>query len=85
MPAKQSPKAMNPLRAAFARRLEAARVAAGYDTMRDFAEMLGIQEARYRRWEAAETEPDLEHLQKISRATGVSLDTLISGERRNAA
>ena len=85
MPAKRPPKPASPLRAAFARRLEAARIAAGYETMRDFALALGIEQARYRRWEAAETEPDLHHLQKISRLTGVSLDTLVSGERRTAA
>lgn len=67
------------MRAAFARRLTAARVSAGYETMRDFAAALGSEEARYRRWEAAETEPDLAHLQKISRLTHVSLDVLITG------
>lgn len=51
--------------------------------MRDFAQALGVSEARYRRWEAAETEPDIFYLQRISRITGISLDTLISGERRN--
>jgi transcriptional regulator with XRE-family HTH domain len=85
MPAKRPPKPASPLRAAFARRLEAARVAAGYETMRDFSEALGIEQARYRRWEAAETEPDLHHLQKIANLTGVSLDTLISGARREVA
>lgn len=83
MPAKRPPKPASPIRQAFAKRLEAARIAAGYDTMRDFCADLGINEARYRRWEAAETEPDIHHLQKISALTGVSLDTLISGERRS--
>jgi transcriptional regulator with XRE-family HTH domain len=70
------------LRTAFARRLAAARAAAGYETMREFARALGIEEARYRRWENAETEPDLTHLDKIARLTGAELDTLISGKRR---
>ena len=82
MPAKKPPKPTSPIRAQFARRLSAAREAAGYETMRDFAAALGIEEARYRRWEAAETEPDIFHLQRISKLTGVSLDTLVSGERR---
>jgi len=82
MPAKRPPKASAEYRVAFARRLEAARVAAGYETMRDFAKILGVAEATYRRWEAAETEPNLFHLQRISKLTNVSLDTLISGERR---
>lgn len=85
MTSKKPPKAQNPLRAAFARRLEAARVAAGYETMREFAGALNIQEARYRRWEAAETEPDLFNLQRIAALTGVSLDTLICGQRREPA
>jgi len=82
MPAKKPPKASAEYRVAFARRLEAARVAAGYETMRDFSKVLGVAEATYRRWEAAETEPNIFHLQRISRLTGVSLDILISGERR---
>ena len=84
MPAKIAPKPTSPLRQQFGRRLEAARIAAGYATMRDFAEALGVQEARYRRWEAAETEPDLWHLMKIAKLSGASLDTLIAGDRRLA-
>lgn len=53
--------------------------------MREFSQALGIEQAKYRRWEAAETEPDLHHLQKISALTGVSLDTLVSGARREVA
>lgn len=85
MPSKQPPRSGSTLRNAFAVRLEAARIAAGFDTMREFSEALGISEARYRRWEAAETEPDLLHLQRISKITGVSLDTLISGQRKDNA
>lgn len=81
MPAKRPPKSEAPHRRAFATRLEAARIAAGYETMREFSEALGVAEARYRRWEAAETEPDLFHLQRIARLTGVSLDILIAGQR----
>jgi len=50
MPAKLPPKAISQPRQAFAVRLHAARIAAGYSTMRDFAAALGIEEARYRRW-----------------------------------
>jgi transcriptional regulator with XRE-family HTH domain len=85
MPAKLPPKSISQPRQAFAVRLHAARIAAGYSTMRDFASALGIEEARYRRWEAAETEPDLLYLQRISKLTGASLDSLISGERRISA
>jgi transcriptional regulator with XRE-family HTH domain len=86
MPAKKPPlKSFPPHRQAFAKRLEAARVAAGYGTIREFANKLDIAEARYRRWEAAETEPDLLHLDKVAKLTGVSLDILVSGARRNSA
>jgi transcriptional regulator with XRE-family HTH domain len=50
--------------------------------MRDFAAAIGVEEARYRRWEAAETEPDILHLQKIARITGASLDGLLLGAQR---
>jgi transcriptional regulator with XRE-family HTH domain len=85
MPAKLPPRSPVSHRVMFARRLSAAREAAGYPTMREFADALGVSEARYRRWEAAETEPDLFYLQKIARMTGASLDTLISGDRRPPA
>ena len=85
MPAKMPPKSAPPARAMFARRLAAAREAAGYSTMRDFSAALGVAEARYRRWEAAETEPDLLHLVKIATLSGISLDVLVMGERRQPA
>jgi transcriptional regulator with XRE-family HTH domain len=84
MPAKLPPKSISQPRQGFAVRLHAARIAAGYSTMRDFAAALGVEEARYRRWEAAETEPDILHLQRIAKLTGASLDSLITGERRLA-
>jgi transcriptional regulator with XRE-family HTH domain len=85
MPAKLPPKLISQPRQAFAVRLNAARIAAGYGTMREFAAALGVEEARYRRWEAAETEPDILHLQRIAKLTGASLDSLITGERRLAS
>lgn len=39
----------------FAVRLRAARIAAGYETMKEFAEALGIQEERYKKWESGRT------------------------------
>lgn len=70
-----------PARLDFACRLAAARQAAGYDTMRDFAAALGVEEARYGRWERAETEPDITCLRRIADMTHVSLDILIGGKR----
>lgn len=69
----------------FAKRLEAARVAAGFDTMQEFAGRIGVSPARYRRWEAAETEPPLHLLVKIKHEVGKSLDFLICGSDHNDA
>ena len=72
----------------FARRLRSARIAHGasldiadYGTAQ-FAEALGIEEARYRRWERGETEPSLGELANIQRVTSCSLDMLIAGRMR---
>jgi transcriptional regulator with XRE-family HTH domain len=67
------------VRQSFARRLRAARIANGFDSMRELAASLGIEEARYGRWERAETEPDLEMLMKLRSALSISLDVLICG------
>lgn len=68
------------VRRAFAERLAAARLTAGYETEKDFAQhALGIDAQRYRRWERAETEPDLAMLVKIATATVRSLDWLVRG------
>lgn len=68
-----------PERSAFADRLVLVRKQAGYKSKASFARKLGIEEARYRKWERAGSEPDLHHLCKIQRITGVSLDYLIAG------
>lgn len=68
-----------PERLAFADRLKLVREQAGYPSKAGFARKLGIEEARYRKWERAGSEPDLHHLCKIQRITGVSLDYLIAG------
>jgi transcriptional regulator with XRE-family HTH domain len=65
----------------FAKRLRAARIAAGYETMADFADRLGMEADRYRRYEAAQREPDLATLAQIAAATGASLDALVAGTR----
>lgn len=78
------------IRVAFGGRLEAARRHYGTQTGRpqlsrtDFAEDLGVQAARYRRYERGETEPPLLMLEKIRRLTGVSLDWLIAGQAQGS-
>ncbi len=67
------------IRLDFARRLKAARITAGYRSMKAFAEALGVEDETYRRWERGETEPGLARLRRISKLTSISLDILISG------
>jgi transcriptional regulator with XRE-family HTH domain len=70
------------VRRAFAARLRAARVTAGFETNADLAREIGVEAETYNRWERGETEPGLASLSKIRRATGVSLDWLVAGDQR---
>lgn len=54
-------------------------------TMGEFAEMLGLEAETYRRYERSETEPPIRVLSAIRRVTGVSLNSLISGDIERAA
>lgn len=67
----------SPLTVAVGKRIAAARVAAGYETMRDFAAVLKVTEQRYRRWEAGEVQAPYEILAGIADATGKSCDFLL--------
>lgn len=51
-------------------------------TMGEFAQLLGLAEETYRRYERGETEPSLTTLTKLHRLTGASLDYLITGDHR---
>ena len=53
---------------------------AGYPTMKAMAEALGIEHETYRRWERAETQPDIPKLVRISALLNISLDFLILGK-----
>ena len=78
-------------RQSFGARLTALREAYGREigkpdlSMKDFAQLLGLQEETYRRYERAETEPSLKTLSAIRRVTGVSLNSLVAGEVHRAA
>ena len=74
------PPKRSPDRPLFAVRLEAARVLTGLD-MGQFAAAIGVEAETYRRYERGETEPNVATMQKIRKATGVSLDFLIAGIR----
>ena len=68
------------IRRLFAARLRAARTMGGYPHANNFAKELGIEDETYRRWERAETEPNIPSLVRISALLKVSLDFLLSGK-----
>jgi hypothetical protein len=55
---------------AFAARLRAARIAAGYDTQPPFAKALGIELERYKKWESGRTPIQHEFLAGVCELTG---------------
>jgi transcriptional regulator with XRE-family HTH domain len=61
-------------------RLEAARITAGYEEQKDFADLIGVQHETYRMWERGKSRPKFEDLLKIKKHTQQSLDWLIAGE-----
>jgi len=69
------------VRKGFAGRLRETRVAAGYQTMAEFARELGVEHERYRSWETGRTEPSIYHLFMILALTKVSADYLVTGRR----
>jgi len=65
------------IRKGFARRLRAARVAAGYDSARAFAKALGVHEMTYGRWERGEVDPPLVTLVHICQLAQTTPDFLL--------
>lgn len=61
----------------FARRLRAARIAAGYTSAQLFAFALGVEPHTYRAWERGEHEPDLTTLQRLCLILRVSANDLL--------
>lgn len=68
------------VRKLFASRLKSARILAGFKTQKDFADAISVEHETYRRWERAETEPNIATLAKIASECDVSLDSLILGK-----
>jgi transcriptional regulator with XRE-family HTH domain len=58
------------------RRLQLARLRAGFATRADFAKHLGYCNATVERWELGSSRPSVEALMKISDATGESIRDL---------
>jgi len=63
--------------ATFGLELRKAREKAGFDTAKDFAEALGVEENRYRHWERGSAQPSLPMLARITRLLKVELAELI--------
>jgi transcriptional regulator with XRE-family HTH domain len=61
----------------FGRELKAAREKAGFETAKQFAEALGVEENRYRHWERGSAQPSLPMLARITRLLKVELSELV--------
>jgi len=64
----------------FGKRLRAARIYSGYETAKDFAIDLGINEPAYRKYERGVSVPPLDILAQIAEITETSLDFLLLGK-----
>jgi transcriptional regulator with XRE-family HTH domain len=64
-------------------RYRACRKAAGYETAREFANLLEVEENTLTKWERGESFPDELHLGKFRRLTGVPIDFLYTGDLRD--
>src|SRR5262245_4071127 len=62
----------------FANRLRHLR-ALRYETAEEFAKILGIDGARYRKWEQAKAEPSLAWLMRVCQMLGCTPDFLLIG------
>lgn len=62
---------------AFAKRLKAARKAAGYTSARAFADVLSVEENRYRHWERGSASPDLTMTCRICKALDMEPNDLL--------
>lgn len=51
-------------------RLRSARIAAGYENMREFAQLAGIEYERYKKWESGRTPIQHEYMRRIWELTG---------------
>lgn len=68
------------IKAAFALRLANVRKAKGFESARDAADTLGVQENTYTSWERGSKSPQYFNLVAIKRLWGVPLDYLIDGD-----
>lgn len=65
-------------------RVEAARVAAGFDVLRDFCRAIRTDERLYRRYADGASVPGVEALIRIAEACDVSIDWLVLGREEQS-
>lgn len=58
-------------------RLKRARLNAGYATMKQVSDALGLERTRYLKWEHGDAVPSLDMLVRLCRLFGVSADYLL--------
>lgn len=66
----------------FAKKLGQAREKAGYRSMKEFAEALGVEPPAYRHWERGTAQPDLTTLTRICRLLDIEPNDLLPLARR---
>jgi transcriptional regulator with XRE-family HTH domain len=67
----------------FSERLKSLRKKAGY-SQKEFAELVGLHQVQYGRYERGDSRPYSETLTKIADALGVSTDYLLEGQTEDA-
>lgn len=73
-----------PLRKAFARRLRALRIAAGYELQQEFADEAGIAPGTYSTYENATREPDITTMTRIWTTLECEPNDLLLPRKRKA-
>ena len=68
----------------FSKRLIAFRMLAGYDTAREFAQELEVQEASYYKWEQGKNMPSIEQLVVICFVLGITPHELIWNKNKKS-
>lgn len=76
MPSRKQSQRVPSVKERFATNLTVARKRK-FETAKACADALGIGDERYRMWERATNEPDIEHLARLASLLDVSLDFLI--------
>lgn len=81
-----SPMGRNPTPIQFnrglARRLKSARIAAGYENLKEFAELLGVHWERYKKWESGRTPIQHEFIPRACELTGKDANYFFQIEAR---